>query len=202
LFSGINDISDFTPEMIERFSKALDSIETQFISKGTAKGFGFGSAFNKAIDSNDPYAMAYAQSVRERWSGRLPEFAETSEYRDVQDYINEKGYDGLDQSETRELYRIAETEKYNFSGDKLNLITRIAEPDQYSGTQNQFFDILAGGMLPFQQIMQTVNRVNEEKGEYGDYISNNELQAIVQALKEMIPAIKEASTVEVIMKGN
>jgi hypothetical protein len=214
LFTGISRVEDFTENNVAEFRRRLEEIvPLPYMSKSSAKGLRLGSrhnnSFNDAIDRDDPYAMAYAQSVHERWSGRMPAYRESQEFGVVEDYIKRKGRDGLTSAETQEMVRQAVSqdaqtrsmeeyaERENKSVYAYNAIQRVQDPRTQE--YNEFLNILNSNypQLSFAKMQEIIEPAMGRNTDMGGYITNTELQGIIAAMRELIPALRENVTITV-----
>jgi hypothetical protein len=216
LFTEISRVEDFTEQNLAAFQQRLESIEPlPYMAKSSAKGLRLGTrynnSFNEAIDRGDPYAMAYTQSVHERWSGRMPAYRESEEFRGVEDYIKRKGRDGLTSAEIQEMVRQAvsqdaqyrsieeDAEKEN-RGRFINDITINRTQDHASPEYNEFMSILNGNhpQLTFDKMQEIIGpAMRGDSKEAGGFISNNEYRDIINAIRDLIPALRENTTTEI-----
>jgi hypothetical protein len=215
LFTGISRVEDFTENNVAEFQKRLEEIvPLPYMAKSSAKGLRLGSqynnSFNEAIDQDNPYAMAYARSVKERWGGNMPQYRESDEYRFVEDYIRRKGRDGLDPAETEEMFRQAVSrsagtrsmEEYAENENKSmytnNVIQRVS--DYGSSEYSELMTILGQNhsQLTFAKMREIMEPAMGRNTDDGGNISNTEIRGILAAMRELIPALREntVTTVE------
>jgi hypothetical protein len=213
LFTGINRVEDFTPENLAALQRRIEGIAPlPYMTKSAAKGLSLGreynDSFSEAIDRDDPYAMAYARSVKERWSGRMPAYRESEEYRIVDDYIRRKGRDDLTPEESREMFRLVSSrntetrsmEEYAENENKsmfINDVITNRTKDHASAEYNEFMSILSDNhpQLTFEKMREIIEpAMRRDSREEGGLISNNEFREIIQAFRELIPALKDSST--------
>jgi hypothetical protein len=139
----------------------------------------------------------------------MPAYRESQEFGIVEDYIKRKGRDGLTSAEIQEMVRQAVSqdaqtrsmeeyaERENKSMYTYNVMQRVQ--DIGSSEYNDFTSILSGNhpQLTFDKMREIMEPAMGRNTDMGGYITNTELQGIIAALRELIPALRENTTTTV-----
>jgi hypothetical protein len=200
---------DFTEERVNQFTRHLEGIQGYGLSAAEARGqMGLGSEFDNALWS-DPYARAYAGSVRDRY-GSFEAFRGSDEYRYAQGYIQEHGRDGLSSEEIQEMIRHiltvaperTEEETEYERQDKIRRTNDAQNSLQRPSAETyELFDIIRSNihLLSLAQLEDILGARQTRESDEGTIITPGEFREILQALKDLIPAIKDSATLSVLL---
>lgn len=200
LFGEEGDFAD--DNKVNRFIQYLENIPGYAdMQKDTARGIGLGSAFNDALERNNPLALAYAKSVKARY-GSFIAFAQSDERKNAENYIGWHGNDGLTDKEVQEMIRHIMSSQGLSNIQESMAKTRYVESikpfiqNTESSDYKELLSITEGNypQLTHEKLAEIILPRMGYDTPGGMGITSDELKEIIQALRDLIPALSDAST--------
>jgi hypothetical protein len=215
LFRDLQNVEDLTDEFVTKFKQTLNEIAIPTsITPEDAKKLGLGQEWNAAIDSGDANALQYAASVWERY-GNMTDYRvkKSDEFLDVQKGFGERKADGLTGAEIGEVSSVAidnyserrreAIEKLKFYEDSLGSgnLARDTKSDEFVTLLGLLGKARSTEISAPEHALKSVNEAivtaASSSSPGGAVVTNDEMKSLIAAIRDLVPALKEASTMTV-----